>query len=108
MIARVWRGITRLDQADAYLDHIRTRIMPAVRSQPGLIDFWTLRREQGDQCEFQLVTVWESLDAMQDWAGKRPDAAVYFDEDDRYLLDMEPLVRIYEISDHLEGAAHES
>lgn len=105
MIARVWRGITRLDEADAYLAHIRDRIMPAVRNQPGLVDFWTLRRVQGDTCEFQLVTVWESMDAMQAWAGVRPDAAIYFDEDDRYLLAMEPLVRIYEIADHLEGSA---
>ncbi len=105
MIARVWRGITRLDEADAYLEHIRNTIMPAVREQDGLIDFWTLKREQGDKCEFQLVTVWNSLGAMRDWAGKRPEAAVYFDEDERFLLDMEPLVRIYDIADHFQGAS---
>ena len=58
-----------------------------------------LRREQGDQCEFQVLTLWESKKAVQAYAGSRPERAVYYDEDDKFLLDMEPLVRLYEVAD---------
>jgi hypothetical protein len=29
---------------------------------------------------------------------------VYYDEDDKYLLEMEPLVRLYEVADSLEAS----
>jgi antibiotic biosynthesis monooxygenase (ABM) superfamily enzyme len=99
MIARVWRGITPKEQADAYLQHLEETAMPALRERPGLLGAWTLRREQGDKCEFQLVTLWEDIDAMRAWAGDHPERSVYFDEDERYLLDMEPLVRLYDVAD---------
>ncbi|NII11897.1 antibiotic biosynthesis monooxygenase [Oleiagrimonas sp. C23AA] len=105
MIARIWRGITRNDQAQAYFEHLQTAALPPLRRQRGLKQAFLLRREQGEQCEFQLITVWESDQAMRDWAGSDPERAVYSDQEDRYLLDMEPLVRLYEVADHLEGAA---
>jgi heme-degrading monooxygenase HmoA len=104
MIARIWRGITDADQADAYLAHVRETAMPAVQDQPGLIEAWTLRRMQGDKCEFQLVTLWESMEAMRAWAGEHPEQSVYYAEDDRYLLGMEPLVRLFEVTDRQESS----
>lgn len=101
MIARVWRGITPIEQADAYLQHLQETAMPVLRTQPGLESAWTLRREQGDKCEFQLVTVWDSIDSMRAWAGGDAERSVYFDEDERYLLGMEPLVRLYDVADRL-------
>ncbi len=59
-----------------------------------------MQRMQGEHGEFQLITLWDDLDAMRAWTGGDPEHAVYFDEDDRYLLDMEPLVRIYDVADH--------
>lgn len=100
MIARVWRGITRKAQADDYLQHLKTTALPALREQPGLQAAWTLRRDQGEQCEFQIVSLWESMEALRAWAGKDIQRAVYFDEDDRFLLDMEPLVHLYDVADH--------
>lgn len=105
MIARIWRGITRLDQAQAYLEHLQHSALPPLRRQPGLCDAWLLRREQGEQCEFQLVTLWHSEQAMRAWAGSDPEQAVYSDQEDRFLLDMEPLVRLYEVADHLGPAS---
>lgn len=103
MIARIWRGITDADKADAYLAHVRATADPAVLEQPGLIESWTLRRVQGDKCEFQLITLWESVEAMRAWAGEHPEQSVYYDSDDRFLLDMEPLVRVYEVADRKSG-----
>lgn len=105
MIARVWRGITARENADEYLHHLQTTALPSLRGQPGLRGAWTLRREQGEQCEFQIITLWSSTDAMREWAGRDFERAVYFDEDDRFLLNMEPLVRLYEVADQLPAVA---
>lgn len=99
MIMRIWRGITPKEQADAYLRHLQQTALPALADYKGQLGAWVLRREQGDQCEFQVLTLWESRKAVQTYAGSKPERAVYYDEDDKFLLDMEPLVRLYEVAD---------
>lgn len=104
MIMRIWRGITSSDRADAYLRHLQQTALPALKNCQGQRGAWVLRRVQGDQCEFQVLTLWDSLQAVHAYAGDKPERAVYYDEDDKYLLDMEPLVRLYEVADTVEPA----
>jgi heme-degrading monooxygenase HmoA len=99
MIMRIWRGITSKDRADAYLEHLQQTALPALHNYKGQRGAWVLRRIQGEQCEFQVLTLWESMQALHVYAGKQPERAVYYDEDDKYLLDMEPLVRLFEVAD---------
>ena len=102
MLMRIWRGITAQGQADAYLRHLQQTALPALAEQKGLRGAWVLRRVQGEQCEFQVLSLWDSLKDLRAYAGKQPERAVYYDEDDKYLLDMEPLVRLYEVADTVE------
>lgn len=102
MIMRIWRGITPKEQADAYLEHLQQTALQALAQQPGQRGAWVLRRVQGDRCEFQLLSLWESLDSLRAFASDQPERAVYFAEDDKFLLDMEPLVRLYEVADRVE------
>ena len=104
MIMRIWRGITPKEQADAYLEHLQQTALPALRAQAGLRGTWVLRRVQGERCEFQVLSLWDSLDALRTFAGDQPERSVYFDEDDKFLLDMEPLVRLFEVADQVPGA----
>ncbi|MCE5233491.1 MAG: antibiotic biosynthesis monooxygenase [Mizugakiibacter sp.] len=105
MIARVWRGITLKEQADAYLEHLRQTALPSLAQQPGQRGAYVLRRVQGERCEFQIISLWDSLEAIGAWTGGDPNRSVYYPEDERFLLDMEPLVRHYEIADALPAAA---
>ena len=102
MIMRIWRGITPKEQGDAYLEHLQQTALAAIAEQAGQRGAWVLRRVQGDRCEFQLLTLWASMDALRTFAGEQPERAVYFAEDDKFLLDMEPLVRLYEVVDELK------
>lgn len=99
MIMRIWRGITPKEQADAYLEHLQQTALPALAAQKGQRGAWVLRRIQGDHCEFQVLSLWQSERELRAWAGKQPERAVYYDEDDKYLLDMQPLVHLYEVAD---------
>jgi len=103
MIMRVWRGITPKEQGEAYLEHLQQTALQTLAQQSGQRGAWVLRRVQGDRCEFALLSLWESLDALRAFAGDQPERAVYFAEDDKFLLDMEPLVRLYEVVDVVEG-----
>ena len=105
MIARIWRGITLADKADAYLDHLRDTGLRDYARTPGNHGVSVLRRTQGDHCEIMLVSLWDSMDAVRTFAGENPDRSVYYPEDDQYLLDMEPLVRHYDVAARAPGPA---
>ena len=46
-----------------------------------------------------LISLWDSMDAVRAFAGENPERSVYYPEDENYLLEMEPLVRLYEVAD---------
>ncbi len=103
MIARIWRGITPKEKADAYQAYLEETDLRDYAKTPGNRGFYVLRRMQGEHCEFQLVSLWDSMDAVRTFAGKNPENPVYYPEDDQYLLEMEPLVRHYEVTEYSIG-----
>jgi hypothetical protein len=56
-----------------------------------------------------LISLWDSMDAVRAFAGENPDRSVYYPEDEHFLLQMEPLVRHYDVAEQIgpdaEGAA---
>ncbi|HEU4662489.1 MAG TPA: antibiotic biosynthesis monooxygenase [Dokdonella sp.] len=105
MIARIWRGITPAERADAYIAHLGETLLKAAAATPGNRGVTVLRRLQGEHSEIVLITLWDSMDAVRAFAGENPERSVYDPEDENYLLDMEPLVRHYEVVDTTVGAA---
>jgi heme-degrading monooxygenase HmoA len=61
-----------------------------------------VRRLTEGECEFLLLTLWDSLEAVKAFAGADYEKAVYYPEDDRFLVDRGPRVLHYEV---LSGAA---
>lgn len=99
MIARIWRGLTAVENADEYLDYLRLTGLKEYRETPGNRGAFVLRRTQGERCEFVLISIWNSLDAVREYVGGNADVAKYYPDDTRYLLEMEPNVRNYEVAD---------
>jgi heme-degrading monooxygenase HmoA len=96
VIARTWRGWTRAEDADAYLDYVERTGGRAARGTSGNLGFYILRRDDGDRTEFVTMSLWESLDAIRAFAGDDL-AVVFYDDDDRYLVDRERFVTHYEL-----------
>jgi len=101
MIARIWRGITLAEKADAYIDYLNETGLRDYAKTPGNQGVTVLRRQQGEHCEIVLISLWESMAAVRAFAGENPERSVYYPEDEQYLLEMEPLVRHYEVADRL-------
>ncbi|HEX7916081.1 hypothetical protein [Rudaea sp.] len=98
MIARIWRGITLKEKADDYLAYLDRTGLADYAKTTGNRGVTVLRRIQGEHCEFMLISLWESMNAVHEFAGENPEKAVYYPEDEQYLLQMEPLVRHYEVA----------
>ena len=99
MIARTWRGWTRAEDADDYVAYLRETGMQAYRTTPGNQGAWILRRRQGDRVEFVTLSFWDSMEAVRGFAGSDPTRAVFYPEDDRFLVEREETVDHFELFD---------
>jgi len=87
MIARTWRGATRAADAEAYADYVRRTGLAAYRATTGNSGAFLLYRIAGDRAEFLVISLWESPAAIRRFAGRDMGRAVFYAEDDRYLID---------------------
>lgn len=97
MIVRIWHGRTQIEHADEYTEYIRRTGIEGLRQTPGNRTAMILRRDEGPETHFLVVSFWQSMEAVRAFAGERPEAAVYYPEDERYLLELEPEVLHYEV-----------
>ncbi|HZS60090.1 MAG TPA: hypothetical protein VFA43_12525 [Gemmatimonadaceae bacterium] len=74
-------------------------------STPGNRGVWMLRRDVGEKTEFLMFTLWESLDAIKAFAGEDYESAVFYPEDDRYLIERELTSSHYVLDTHASPGA---
>lgn len=98
MIARAWRGATRAVDADDYLQYLRDTGLAEYGRAPGNRGVLTLRRLDGDRAEFLLISLWESDEAVRGFAGEDVNRAVFYPEDDRFLIERGEEVVHYELA----------
>ena len=87
MIARTWRGAVRAQDVEAYAAYIRTTGIAAYASTPGNQGAYLLYRVDGERAEVLTVSFWETLAAVRGFAGDDIERAVFYPEDDAYLVD---------------------
>jgi heme-degrading monooxygenase HmoA len=102
MIARIWRGVVRREDADAYAAYIGETGFSDYAATPGNRGAWMLRRDDAAGTEFLTFTLWDSMDAIRGFAGDDVETAVYYPEDERYLIERDPKVKHYEVADSAE------
>ena len=96
-IARIWHGRTAATKADEYLKFLIGRAIPDYQSVVGNRGVTILRRMQGAEAHFLILTLWESRSAIEAFAGTDIERAKYYDEDQAFLLEFEPTVTHYEV-----------
>jgi antibiotic biosynthesis monooxygenase (ABM) superfamily enzyme len=101
MIARVWHGATRAEDADAYAAYIGKTAVESSRALPGNRGALVLRRVDGDRAEFETILLFDSLDDIHAFAGDDIETAVFYPEDDAYLVDRDLVVRHFDVDLHV-------
>jgi heme-degrading monooxygenase HmoA len=97
MIARIWRGRVPADKADAYHAYLLKTGVTDYRSSPGNSGAYVMCRVEEQIAHFELLTFWESVEAIKAFAGEEYEQARYYPEDDEYLLEREPHVTHFEL-----------
>ena len=105
MIARIWRGAVRKADGAAYAAYMQETGIAGYAATPGNAGVWMLRRDVDDRTEFVMFTLWESLDAVKAFAGEHFERAVFYPEDDRFLVERDLTSAHYEVEMHVPPAA---
>src|SRR5262249_25648237 len=100
VIARAWTGKTPRAKADEYEKYLAGAIakFPSI---PGNLGYQLMRIDSGPDgeafTEFQVISYWESLDAIHAYAGEDIRRTRDLPRDKEFLVGMEPSVRNYEL-----------
>ena len=76
MMSRVWHGWTAPGNADAYEKLLRSEILPGIHRVRGFKGAQVLRREFKEEIEFVVVTKFDSIEDVKQFAGENYDIAV--------------------------------
>jgi hypothetical protein len=77
VIARIWRGWTTPQNADAYQRIVSQEVLPgiAARDLDGYHGAYLLRRELEGEVEFATILLFDTLDQVRAFAGEDYEAA---------------------------------
>jgi heme-degrading monooxygenase HmoA len=100
VILRRWRGVIRTADREAYHTYIAATGGRDYASTPGNLGWQMLFRDLGDgTSEVVTLSWWRTLDDIRAFAGADVEAAHYYPEDDRYLLERPETVEHSEVAD---------
>lgn len=89
--------MARRDQAQNYIRHLRIETFPALRRLAGFVDASILSRQAQQGTEFLVVTRWQSMTAIRQFAGEDPEIAVVPAAVAAMMLDYDQGVRHFEV-----------
>jgi len=97
MSARYWRGWTSSRDADAYEKLLKENVLPGLKGIKGYCGGYVLRRDEKGESEFVVVNLFDSLDAVRQFAGPDYSVPVFEPEARRLLSRVEPIALHYEV-----------
>jgi heme-degrading monooxygenase HmoA len=98
MIARVWRGYARPEDADAYEAHLKPELLPGLSKVEGFRESYLLRRHVGDEVEFVTIILWDSIENVRAIAGPDYETAIVPEERRQHLSRFDQKAAHYEVT----------
>ena len=98
MVVRFWSARTTPAQARVYLQHFSSEVLPALREFAGYVSSSVLTRTTESAVEILVLTVWQSISAIDMFAGPDREAAVVAPEAAALLNDYDRRVRHFEVA----------
>ena len=101
-VARSWSARATPAGAEAYLAHFQGAVLPALRETGGHRGALVLRRPEGGLVRITVLTLWESMAAVERFAGADGEAAVGGAGARAVLAEFDSRVEHFELALHSE------
>jgi heme-degrading monooxygenase HmoA len=105
MIGRIWHGWTSPENADAYEQLLHREVLPGIGRIEGYRGAQLFRRNAGDEVEFVTLTLFDSLDAVREFAGEDYEVAVVPPEAQKLLAHYDARSAHYDVRFELRDDA---
>jgi heme-degrading monooxygenase HmoA len=96
MITRNWTGVVKAERTNDYLAHLQNDTFKKLQSIKGFVNASIGQRVVTDGVEFLVITYWESMDAIREFAGDAADIAVVPAIVQEMMVRYDPVVRHFE------------
>jgi heme-degrading monooxygenase HmoA len=95
----MWRGWVATERAAAYVEYINATGMAEYRATAGNLDAQMWTRDLGDgRTEVVTVSWWTDLASIRGFAGDDISRAVFYPEDEEFLVGKETTVSHFEVA----------
>ena len=98
VVVRVWRGVVPKEKSAEYLEYLKRTGAKDYASTPGNLGATILMRNRRKTTEFVVISRWNSLEDIRNFAGAKVDSARYYPRDRKFLLKLEPKVKHYDVA----------
>lgn len=104
MVARIWKGYTLPQNADAYENFLKAEFLPAVEKKKidGYRKFQLLRSDKGSEVEFITIMWFDSLEKIVQFAGDDYEKAVVHPKAQQLLTRYDDRSKHFELKHELE------
>jgi len=92
-IARIWSARATHENWPEYEQHFTRSVLPKLREIDGYLAANLLKRDNGREIEIAVITMWDSWEAIDSFAGADREAAVVAPRAAALLVDYERRVR---------------
>ena len=96
MITRNWTGVVKPERTNDYIAHLQNDTFKKLQTIKGFKQATIHQRVVTDGVEFLVVTNWDSMEAIREFAGEAADIAVVPQVAQDMLVRYDPVVRHYE------------
>ncbi|MBT1696203.1 antibiotic biosynthesis monooxygenase [Fulvivirgaceae bacterium PWU4] len=97
MVSRHWMGLAHRDRANEYVLHLQHDTFRKIKSINGFKAAHILKREVDEGTEFLIITEWENIDAIKEFAGANFDVAVVPQLVQEIMIRYDDKVRHYDV-----------
>lgn len=97
MIIRSWKGTTKRSDAEEYYEYLLRTGIKEYQEIEGNQGVYVLRKDEGDKTEFLLLSLWDSFESIKAFAGSEPEKAVFYPEDEKYLIEFDKEVTHFDV-----------
>ena len=99
MIAREWKCLCPRATREGFLDYLYQTGVRETSDTPGYLGFELFEREVDGESEITLITYWETLEAVEGYAGEEVGFAKLYRKDHEFEIVPEEIVKHYTVLD---------
>jgi heme-degrading monooxygenase HmoA len=97
MIERHWKGTAKFEEAGNYTKHLLDDTFPKLKSIDGFVSARILKRVVARGVEFLIITEWQSLESIKQFAGAEVTMAVVPGVVQKMMVEFDDSVSHYEV-----------